>query len=485
MGTTAEYNATAGRVIIDEHKGHPGIKATTLSYGQINDEMLAMLDKPRPSYYLLLLGFLMALGLGALSLAIQIDVGIGYSGISHPIAWGFYITNFVFWIGIGHAGTLISAVFYLTRAPWRTAIYRSAEAMTVFAVLTAGLFPLLHTGRPWLAFWLIPYPNERMLWVNFKSPLVWDVFAVTTYMSVSIMFFMLGLIPDLAILRDEAVRKGNKLKAKIYAPLALAWHGTNHQWMHYMRGYLIFAAIATPLVFSVHSIVSWDFAMSSVPGWHTTIFAPYFVAGAIFSGLSMVLTVLIPMRAVFGLQDYITNHVIQSVSKMIIFTSIIVGYAYATEFFIGYYSGSPFERAIFYYRPFGEMQSWTLLGDSRINFPQIAFWLMVFCNVIAPIPLWRWKIRNNPLAVWIIAALVNVGMWFERFNIVGSSLQHEYDPASWGEYWPTIVEVGITVGSFGFFFTLFALFAKSLPPMAIMELKEATIPPMKNAAKGH
>ena len=485
MGTSAEYDTTAGRVIIDEHKGHPGIKATTLSYGQINDEMLAMLDKPRPSYYLLLLGFLMALGLGALSLAIQIDVGIGYSGISHPIAWGFYITNFVFWIGIGHAGTLISAVFYLTRAPWRTAIYRSAEAMTVFAVLTAGLFPLLHTGRPWLAFWLIPYPNERMLWVNFKSPLVWDVFAVTTYMSVSIMFFMLGLIPDLAILRDEAVRKGNKLKAKIYAPLALAWHGTNHQWMHYMRGYLIFAAIATPLVFSVHSIVSWDFAMSSVPGWHTTIFAPYFVAGAIFSGLSMVLTVLIPMRAVFGLQDYITNHVIQSVSKMIIFTSIIVGYAYATEFFIGYYSGSPYERAIFYYRPFGEMQSWTLLGDSRINFPQIAFWLMVFCNVIAPIPLWRWKIRNNPLAVWIIAALVNVGMWFERFNIVGSSLQHEYDPASWGEYWPTIVEVGITVGSFGFFFTLFALFAKSLPPMAIMELKEATIPPMKNAAKGH
>ena len=485
MGISAEYDAIAGRVIIDEHKGHPGIKATTLSYGQINDEMLAMLDKPRPSYYLLLLGFLMALGLGALSLAIQIDVGIGYSGISHPIAWGFYITNFVFWIGIGHAGTLISAVFYLTRAPWRTAIYRSAEAMTVFAVLTAGLFPLLHTGRPWLAFWLIPYPNERMLWVNFKSPLVWDVFAVTTYMSVSIMFFMLGLIPDLAILRDEAVRKGNKLKAKIYAPLALAWHGTNHQWMHYMRGYLIFAAIATPLVFSVHSIVSWDFAMSSVPGWHTTIFAPYFVAGAIFSGLSMVLTVLIPMRAVFGLQDYITNHVIQSVSKMIIFTSIIVGYAYATEFFIGYYSGSPFERAIFYYRPFGEMQSWTLLGDSKINFPQIAFWLMVFCNVIAPIPLWRWKIRNNPLAVWIIAALVNVGMWFERFNIVGSSLQHEYDPASWGEYWPTIVEVGITVGSFGFFFTLFALFAKSLPPMAIMELKEATIPPMKNAAKGH
>ena len=322
MEKASGYDPSAGKVIIDEHLGHPGIKATTLDYAEINDEMIAMLDKPHPSYFLLLLGFLLAFGLGILSFAIQIDVGIGYSGISHPIAWGFYITNFVFWIGIGHAGTLISAVFYLTRAPWRTAIYRSAEAMTVFAVFTAGLFPLIHIGRPWLAFWLIPYPNERMLWVNFKSPLLWDVFAVTTYMSVSIMFFLLGLIPDMAILRDEAMRRGKKLKALVYTPMALAWRGTNHQWVHYMRGYLIFAACATPLVFSVHSIVSWDFAMSSVPGWHTTIFAPYFVAGAIFSGLAMVLTVLIPIRAVFGLQDYITNHVIQSVSKVIILSLI-------------------------------------------------------------------------------------------------------------------------------------------------------------------
>ena len=483
--TTLDYVPEAGKVVIDDHKGHPGIKATTLSYGQINDDMLGMLEKPHPSYFLLLLGFLLALLLGVVSLSIQVDVGIGFSGISHPIAWGFYITNFVFWIGIGHAGTLISAVFYLTRAPWRTAIYRSAEAMTVFAVMTAGLFPLLHTGRPWLAYWLIPYPNERLLWVNFKSPLLWDVFAVTTYMSVSIMFFMLGLIPDMAILRDEAIRKGQKLKALIYAPMALAWRGTNHQWLHYMRGYLIFAAIATPLVFSVHSIVSWDFAMSSVPGWHTTIFAPYFVAGAIFSGLAMVMTVLIPMRTVFGLEDYITTHVIQSVCRVIIFTSIVVGYTYATEFFIAWYSGSPYERAIFYFRPFGEMASWSLIGDQKISFPLIAFWLMVFCNVIAPIPLWRWKVRNNPLAVWIICGLINVGMWFERFNIVGSSLQREYNPYSWGEYWPTIVEAGITVGSFGFFFTLFAIFVKTLPPMAIMELKEGTIPPMKNPGGGH
>jgi Ni/Fe-hydrogenase subunit HybB-like protein len=482
---TYDYNAAEGRVVIDEHKGHPGIESTTYSYARINDEMLAMLEIPRPSYLLLLLGFLSALGLGALCLSIQVDVGIGYSGISHPIGWGFYITNFVFWIGIGHAGTLISAVFYLTRAPWRTAIYRAAEAMTVFGVMTAGLFPLLHTGRPWLAYWLIPYPNERMLWVNFKSPLLWDVFAVTTYLTVSVLFFMLGLIPDMAILRDEAFRKGQKLKGMLYTMMALNWRGTNHQWVHYMRGYLIFAALATPLVFSVHSIVSWDFAMSSVPGWHTTIFAPYFVAGAIFSGLAMVMTVLIPVRVVFGLEGYITDHVIQSVCKVILFTSFIVGYAYGTEFFIGYYSGSPYERAIFYYRPFGEMQSWTLLGDNQINFPQIAFWLMVFCNVISPIPLWRWKVRNNLIAVWIICVLINVGMWFERFNIVGSSLQHEYDPAAWGEYWPTIVETGITIGSFGFFFTLFTLFAKALPPMAITELKENTEPPLQNPPKEH
>ena len=467
---------------IDEHRGHPGIRATTFSYGQINDDMLEMLEKPHPSYFLLVLGFLSALLLGAVSLAIQVDVGIGNSGISHPIAWGFYITDFVFWIGIGHAGTLISAVFYLTRAPWRTAIYRSAEAMTVFAVLTAGLFPLLHTGRPWLAYWLIPYPNERYLWVNFKSPLAWDVFAVTTYMSVSIMFFLLGLVPDMAILRDEAKRRGKILQAKIYAIFAMSWRGTNHQWVHFMRGYLIFAALATPLVFSVHSIVSWDFAMASIPGWHTTIFAPYFVAGAIFSGLAMVMTVLIPVRVVFRLEDYISNHVINKVCQVILFTSLIVGYAYATEFFIAWYSGSPYERAVFYFRPFGHMATWSLTGDQPVSFPLLAFYLMVFCNVIAPIPLWRKKVRNNLVAVWIICGLINVGMWFERFNIVGSSLQRDFHPYNWGEYWPTLIEVGITIGSFGFFFTLFALFVKALPPMAIMELKEAAEPPMR---KGH
>lgn len=452
---------------------------TTKTYAEVNDDILAMLEKPHPSYFLLLFGFLVALGLGAISLAVQIDVGIGYSGITHPIGWGVYITNFVFWVGIGHAGTLISAVFYLTRAPWRTPIYRAAEAMTVFAVMTAGLFPLLHTGRPWLAYWLFPYPNQRMLWINFKSPLAWDVFAVSTYLTVSIVFFIIGLIPDMAILRDEAIRRGQKLKAMVYTPMALAWRGTNHQWLHYMRCYLIFAAVATPLVFSVHSIVSWDFAVSSLPGWHTTIFPPYFVAGAIFSGLAMVMTVLIPMRVVFRLEAYITDHVVQSVCRVILFTSVIVSYAYATEFFIAYYSGVPYERAIFYFRPFGGMKDWSLMGDQGIGFPQIAFFLMVFCNVVSPLPLWRWKVRNNIIAVWIISALINVGMWFERFNIVVSSLQRDFLPAAWGSYWPTVVEMGITVGSFGFFFTLFTLFTKALPPMAIMELKEAVHPPMK------
>ena len=296
------------------------------------------------------------------------------------------------------------------------------------------------------------------------------------------MFFLLGLVPDMAILRDEARRRGKILQAKIYAIFAMSWRGTNHQWVHFMRGYLIFAALATPLVFSVHSIVSWDFAMASIPGWHTTIFAPYFVAGAIFSGLAMVMTVLIPVRVVFRLEDYISNHVINKVCQVILFTSLIVGYAYATEFFIAWYSGSPYERAVFYFRPFGHMATWSLTGDQPVSFPLLAFYLMVFCNVIAPIPLWRKKVRNNLVAVWIICGLINVGMWFERFNIVGSSLQRDFHPYNWGEYWPTLVEVGITIGSFGFFFTLFALFVKALPPMAIMELKEAAEPPMR---KGH
>ena len=455
---------------------------SAITYGDVNADILRTLERPKPAYFLLLIGFVTALGIGALSWAIQIDVGLGLGGISHPVGWGVYITNFVFWIGIGHAGTLISAVFFLTRAPWRAPVYRAAEAMTVFAVMTAGLFPLIHVGRVWYGYWLIPYPNQRMLWVNFKSPLLWDVFAVSTYLTISITFFMIGLVPDLASMRDSS----RGLRRLIYSSLALGWNYSYQQWLHYARGYLILAAFATPLVFSVHSIVSWDFAMSMIPGWHTTIFAPYFVAGAIFSGLAMVLTIVIPLRVVFDLKKYITDHVLQSMARVILFTSVIVGYAYATEFFIAYYSGVPFERALFYFRVFGEPGSGApYYEQGQMGFAQIAFGLMVFCNVISPLPLWRWKVRNNAVALFIISILINIGMWFERFNIVVSSLQHDFNPALWGRYWPTPVEFGITLGSFGFFFTLFLLFTRAMPTLAIAEVKESLPPLYKNPNHAH
>jgi Ni/Fe-hydrogenase subunit HybB-like protein len=455
---------------------------SAITYADVNADILRTLQRPKPAYFLLLIGFATALCIGVLSWAIQIDVGMGLSGISHPVGWGVYITNFVFWIGIGHAGTLISAVFFLTRAPWRAPVYRAAEAMTVFAVMTAGLFPLIHVGRVWYAYWLIPYPNQRMLWVNFKSPLLWDVFAVSTYLTISVTFFIIGLVPDLAAMRDEA----RGLRKLIYSSLSAGWNYSYQQWMHYARGYLILAAFATPLVFSVHSIVSWDFAMSMLPGWHTTIFAPYFVAGAIFSGLAMVLTITIPLRTVFNLEKYITIHVLQSLARVILFTSFIVGYAYATEFFLSWYSGVNFERSLFYFRAFGQPGSGAPFFErGAFGFPQVAFYLMVFCNVISPIPLWRWKIRNNPIALFIISILINIGMWFERFNIVVSSLQRDFNPANWGPYWPTPVEFGITLGSFGFFFTLFLLFVRAMPSLAIAEVKESLTPLYKHANHDH
>ena len=453
----------------------------TITYAEVNEDVLSTLERPKPAYFLLVAGFATALMIGVLSVAIQVDVGMGMSGISHPVGWGVYITNFVFWIGIGHAGTLISAVFFLTRAPWRPSVYRAAEGMTVFAVMTAGLFPLIHVGRIWYAYWLIPYPNSRMLWVNFKSPLVWDVFAVSTYLTISITFFVVGLIPDMAALRDRATG----LRKLIYSMMSMGWINSYQQWGHYTRGYLMLAALATPLVFSVHSIVSWDFAMSMIPGWHSTIFAPYFVAGAIFSGLAMVLTIVIPMRVVFGWEKYITPHVMQSMARVILFTSIIVGYAYTSEFFIAWYSGNVFERGLFYYRPFGEPLSHAPFGEAgAIGFATISFYIMVFCNVIAPIPLWRYRIRTNVWALFFISILINIGMWFERFNIVVSSLQRDFNPANWGTYIPTIVESGITLGSFGFFFTMFILFARAMPALAIAEVKEGLEPPRRHAA-GH
>ena len=433
-----------------------------MTYSGINDCVALSMEPPGRPWWICLLFLFGAFGMGAFAWTYQIGHGLEWSGISHPIAWGVYITDFVFWIGIAHAGTLISAILHLLRAPFRTAICRASEAMTVFAVMTAGLFPLIHLGRMLHGFWLLPYPNQRELWVNFKSPLLWDLFAVSTYMFVSVAFFLLGLVPDLASVRDES----RGLKRFLYGIPSLGFKGTNHQWLHYTRGYLLFAAIATPLVFSVHSIVSWDFAVASIPGWHSTLFAPYFVAGAIFSGCAMVLTILIPLRKAFeGFETIITVKDLEGVAKIIVFTSLIVGYSYAMEFFFAYYSGSPGERSLFRFRLFGEYGYFV--------------WGMIFCNAVVPIALWFQSIRTSIPALFTISILINVGMWLERFVIVVTPLAHDADPFVRGTYRFEWVEIWITIGSFGCFFLCFFIFVKTVPSLAIAELKAAVPPPCR------
>ncbi len=392
--------------------------------------------------------------LGAILLAISFYYGIGMWGNNQPVAWGFPIVNFVFWVGIGHAGTLISAILFLLRQKWRTGIARFAEAMTIFAVMCAGLFPIIHVGRPWLAGYLIPYPNEHALWVNFVSPLVWDVFAVSTYFTVSLVFWYVGLIPDFASLRD---RTNDKIKKTIYSIFSLGWRHSNRQWQHYEKAYMILAGLATPLVLSVHTVVSFDFAVAVLPGWHSTIFPPYFVAGAIFSGFAMVVTVLVIVRKVFDLEQIITLDHLEKMNKVIILTGSMVGYAYAMEFFISWYSGNTIEQFIFINRAFGPY-AW-------------AYWIMVSCNVLFPQLFWFRKIRRSIPAMFIIVILVNVGMWFERFVIVVTSLHRDFLPSSWGMFTPTIYDIGILLGSFGLFFTLVILFSKSLPVVSISEVK--------------
>ncbi len=381
-------------------------------------------------------------------------MGIGVWGLNVPVAWAFDITNFVFWVGIGHAGTLISAILFLFRQKWRTGINRFAEAMTIFAVVCAGLFPLIHLGRPWFMYWLFPYPTYLKVWPQFKSPLVWDVFAVSTYMTVSILFWYMGMIPDLATFRDRA--KG-RVKHTIYGILSLGWRGSGRHWHRYETAYLLLAALATPLVLSVHSVVSFDFAVSHLPGWHTTIFPPYFVAGAIFSGFGMVLTLIIPARAYFGLKDIVTLRHVDNMAKIMLATGMIVGYAYSIEFFTSWYSGNPYEGFTFLNRAFGPY-AW-------------AYWIMISCNVFIPQLLWFKRVRTNLLVLWILAIFVNIGMWFERFTIIVASLHRDYLPSSWGMYTPTWVEILTLAGSFGLFLTLFLLFIRYLPVVAMAEVK--------------
>ena len=385
-----------------------------------------------------------------------VAVGLGLMGINHPVGWGVDIINLVFWIGIGHAGTLISAILFLFRQKWRTSIARTAEAMTVFAVMTAAIFPLLHIGRPWLAHWLLPYPNQRgPLWVNFRSPLLWDVFAVTTYATVSIVFWYVGMVPDLAVLRDRAK---NKIRKFVYGILSLGWRGTARHWSHYEMTYMILAALSTPLVLSVHSVISFDFAVASLPGWHTTIFPPYFVAGAIFSGFGMVVTLMCLIRVfVPQFKDYITINHLEAMNKIILVTGMLVGYAYASELFIAWYSGSSYEQFAFMNRitgPYG----WS-------------YWIMVSCNVLIPQLFWFKKIRRAVVPMFIISILVNVGMWFERYVIVVTSLHRDFLPANWGDFNMTFFDFGALIGSFGMFFTLFLLYMRTLPAVSIAEVK--------------
>jgi len=426
------------------------------SMGWITDRICGIVENRQPFIWWVL--FLPAVALSgclAFTLFYLVSTGVGVWGNNQPVAWGWAIVNFVFWIGIGHAGTLISAILFLTRQKWRTSVNRASEAMTLFAVMCAGIYPAFHVGRFWMVWFLAPVPNANAIWQNFKSPLLWDVFAVSTYFTISIVFWYIGLIPDLATLRDRA-RKW--LPKFLYGFFALGWRGGNRQWRHYEMAYLLLAALSTPLVLSVHSVVSFDFATSVIPGWHTTIFPPYFVAGAVFGGFAMVLTLMLPVRKLYGLEDMITAKHIDNMAKIILLTGTIVGYAYIMELFIAYYGGNKFESDAFFLRIVSGPYTW-------------AYYCMFFCNVIAPQIFWfRWS-RHNLWVVFVVANLVNAGMWFERFVIIPTSISRDFLPGQWGYYSPTWVEKLMFAGTFGLFIMLFLLFLRFLPVIAASEVK--------------
>ncbi|MEY2834903.1 MAG: polysulfide reductase NrfD, partial [Bacteroidota bacterium] len=428
------------------------------TYGQVTQDIVHTIEaKPTRLWYI---GFYVSVALllfGVYSVYREVVYGIGQWNVNRTIGWGWDITNFVWWVGIGHAGTLISAILLLFRQGWRTGVNRAAEAMTIFAVMCAGQFPIFHMGRVWMAFFTLPYPNTRgPLWPNFNSPLLWDVFAISTYFTVSLLFWYSGLLPDLATVRDRAK---TKLRKHLYGVASFGWSGSTKHWQRHESLSLVLAGLSTPLVLSVHTIVSFDFATSVVPGWHTTIFPPYFVAGAIFSGFAMVQTLMLILRKVMNLQDYITLGHIEAMNKVIVLTGSIVGCAYLTELFMAWYSQVPFEQDIFFKYRIAGPYGWS-------------YWLMMTCNVISPQLFWSRKLRRNVLFTFIMSIVVNIGMWFERFVIIVSSLYRDYLPSSWSIYYrPTIWEVGFYLGTFGLFFTCFFLFSKYFPVIAIAEIK--------------
>ena len=429
------------------------------SIGWLSDRICSINEGKLPIWWwAAFIPSVLALGMLGVMLGYQITTGVGVWGNQHPVMWGWDIINFVWWIGIGHAGTLISAILFLLRQRWRTGVNRAAEAMTIFAVMCAGIYPAMHVGRVWYDWWLFPIPNSNgPIWPQFRSPLMWDVFAVSTYFTVSVLFWFMGLIPDLAVLRD---RSKTKIKQFFYGLFSLGWTGSNRHWSNYEKAYLILAGLSTPLVLSVHSIVSLDFAVSQLPGWHTTIFPPYFVAGAIFSGFGMVLTLMLPLRAMYKLEDLITQYHIDCMCKITLATGTMVGYAYAMEFFIAWYGANPYEGFTFINRAFGPY-AW-------------AYWIMITCNVVTPQFFWFKGIRRNTTIVWVLSLFVNVGMWFERFVIICTSLARDFLPSSWGYLSPTVADIFTFFGTFGVFSVLFLLFIRFLPLMAMAEIKAVT-----------
>jgi molybdopterin-containing oxidoreductase family membrane subunit len=464
MSHAAENSAAATAVLREVKPAslpRPLLVENGRSYGWITDKICGIIEGKTPAWWWWC--FIVACFVASWTVAgitYLVSTGVGVWGHANPVNWAWDIVNFVFWIGIGHAGTLISAILCLLRQKWRTSINRAAEAMTIFAVVCAGIFPVFHVGRVWFAWFLFPIPNYNSIWQNYRSPLEWDVFAVSTYATVSVLFWYVGLLPDLAILRDRFFKAGRKVRSFIYGLFALGWRGSNRHWSNYEMAYVILAGVSTPLVLSVHTIVSFDFAVSLLPGWHTTIFPPYFVAGAVFSGFGMVLTLMLPLRVIFKLEDLITQYHIDCMCKIALATGSMVGYAYIMEFFIAWYGSNPYEGFAFINRAFGPY-AW-------------AYWIMFLCNVITPQLFWFKKLRKNLVAVWIISIFINVGMWFERFVIIVTSLARDFLPSSWGYYSPSIVEIFTFFGTFGVVSVLFLLFIRFLPIMPMAELKAVT-----------
>jgi len=451
--STASTDKTLAH-LADFHDEAPLVKGN-LTFHDITEIVSSHTEKKTPfawygAFSLALAGLMLLVGM----IAYLFWNGTGVWGLNNPVGWGYAIVNFVFWVGIGQAGTLISAILFLFRQQWRTAINRSAEAMTIFAVICALVFPTIHVGRVWAIYWTLPLPNQMNMWPQFKSPLLWDVFAVSTYFTVSLVFWYIGLVPDLASMRDRA--KG-KLRKLVLGVASMGWTGANRHWRNYEKAYLLLAALATPLVLSVHSVVSFDFAVSIVPGWHTTIFPPYFVAGAIFSGFAMVVTLLVIARKIYGVENIITVDHLEKMNIIILLTGTMVGFAYITEFFIAWYSGVQYEQYAFVNRMFGPY-AW-------------AYWTMMSCNLFFPQFFWFKKLRRNITFMFIISIFVNIGMWFERFVITVTSLHRDYLPSSWDYYTPTAVDVLTFVGTFGLFFTLFLLFLRFMPMVAVAEVK--------------